>query len=141
MNNTTLTLKQKAFAEIYIECGNATEAAKRAGYSEKSAKQIGMQNLRKPEISEYIDQCISSLRSERIADIHEILVFLTAVMRGEQKDQFGLDAALSDRLKAADSLMKRYDAGKSVPGGPEYEDDPLSKALRELENECTIYRQ
>lgn len=27
-----LTPKQKAFADYYIECGNATEAARKAGY-------------------------------------------------------------------------------------------------------------
>lgn len=46
-----------------------------------------------------------------IADSNEVLRFYSAVMRGEVKDQFGLDASLSDRLKAGDSLMKRYAAG------------------------------
>ena len=49
-----LTPKQKKFAEYYIKCGNATEAAKKAGYSEKTAYAIGQENLKKPVISEYI---------------------------------------------------------------------------------------
>ena len=49
-----LTPKQQAFADYYIECGNATEAAKRAGYSEKTAYAIGNENLNKLEVSEYI---------------------------------------------------------------------------------------
>ena len=45
-----LTPKQRAFADFYIELGNATEAARRAGYSAKTAKSIGAENLTKPDI-------------------------------------------------------------------------------------------
>ena len=103
-----LTPKQKAFADYYIECGNATEAAKRAGYSESTAQQIGSENLSKPLISEYIAARMEEQTKKRVADANEVIEFYTAVMRGEIKDQFGLDASLSDRLKAGDSLMKRY---------------------------------
>ena len=52
-------------------------------------------------------------------------------MRGEIKDQFGLDASLADRLKAGDSLMKRYSAVGYQAGTKKVEDDPLTKALKE----------
>ena len=45
-----LTPKQKAFADNYIISGNATDAAKKAGYKEKAAYAIGSENLRKPKI-------------------------------------------------------------------------------------------
>lgn len=105
-----LTIKQKRFCEEYIKTGNATEAAKRAGYSKNTAKQIGTENLSKPAISAYIKARMEELDAELVADTNEILKFYTAVMRGEVKDQFGLDASLTDRLKAGDSLMKRYAA-------------------------------
>lgn len=47
-----------------------------------------------------------------VADANEVLQFYSAVMRGEVKDQFGIDASLSDRLKAADSLSKRLAAAE-----------------------------
>ena len=50
-----------------------------------------------------------------VADSNEILKFYTAVMRGEVKDQFGLDSSLTDRLKAADSLAKRLAAAELKP--------------------------
>ena len=50
-----LTPKQKAFADYYIETGNATEAAIRAGYSKKTARVIGQENLTKPAIKQYIE--------------------------------------------------------------------------------------
>lgn len=45
---------------------------------------------------------------KRIADADEVLQYLSDVMRGKVKDQFGLDASLQDRTKAAQELMKRY---------------------------------
>ena len=105
-----LTPKQQAFADYYIECGNATEAAKRAGYSERTAYAIGNENLNKLEVSEYIAARMEEQTKKRVADANEVIEFYTAVMRGEVKDQFGLEASLSDRLKAGDSLMKRYAA-------------------------------
>ena len=102
-----LTPKQQAFADYYLELGNATEAAKKAGYSEQTAYSIGNENLKKPEISAYIDQRLEEINSKRIATIDEVMSFYTKVMRGEEKDQFGLDASLNDRLKAGRELLKR----------------------------------
>ena len=104
-----LTPKQKAFADEYLKCGNATEAARRAGYSSKTARVIGQENLQKPAISVYIAERQKQIDDARIADVTEVLRFLSSVMRNEQKDQFGLDAALSDRLSAARELLKRYE--------------------------------
>lgn len=105
-----LTPKQKAFADYYIECGNATEAARKAGYSEKTSRSIGAENLTKPDISAYIAERMQAQNEARVASADEVLQFFSSVMRGEIKDQFGLDAALSDRLNAGKELMKRYAA-------------------------------
>lgn len=103
-----LTPKQKAFADYYIELGNASEAARRAGYSKKTAYSIATENLKKPEISEYIAERMQALEADRVASADEVVKFFSSVMRGEVKDQFGLDAALSDRIKAGVELMKRH---------------------------------
>lgn len=103
-----LTPKQKAFADYYIETGNATEAAIKAGYSKKTARVIGTENLTKPALKQYIDERLAKIEDERIAKGDEVLKYLTSVMRGEEKDQFGLDASIQDRTKAAELLGKRY---------------------------------
>ena len=105
-----LTPKQKAFADYYIECGNSTEAARKAGYSAKASRFIGSENLTKPNISAYIAERMQVQNEARVASADEVLQFFSSVMRGEVKDQFGLDAALSDRLNAGKELMKRYAA-------------------------------
>lgn len=51
-----LTGKQQAFITAYLECRNATEAAKRAGYSEDSAYQLGYKNMHHAEIKAAIEQ-------------------------------------------------------------------------------------
>lgn len=101
-----LTPKQKAFADYYIETGNATEAARRAGYKKPNVQ--GSQNLDKLSVKSYIEERIKALDEKRIAKGEEVLQYLTKVMRGEEKDQFGLDASLQDRTKAAELLGKRY---------------------------------
>lgn len=104
-----LTPKQKAFCDYYIETGNASEAARRAGYSEKTARAIGQENLTKPAVMAYISDRMKNQDRERVASADEVIAFYTAVMRGEVKDQFGIEASLSDRLKAGENLMRRYD--------------------------------
>lgn len=101
-----MTPKQKAFADYYIECGNATEAARKAGYKQPHVQ--GSQNLEKLSVSTYIENRLKQIESDRIATADEVLRYLTSVMRGETKDQFGLDASLQDRNKAAEMLGKRY---------------------------------
>ena len=104
-----LTPKQKAFADEYLICGNAAEAARKAGYSEKTATVIGSENLSKPNILEYIAERQKQIEDSRIANIKEVLEFYSSVLSGEIKDQFDMDASLSDRLAAGRELMKRYE--------------------------------
>lgn len=100
--------KQKAFCDFYLENMNAADAARRAGYSEKSARSVGCENLTKPNIKEYIDLRLAEMEEARVADATEVLQYLTRVMRGEEKDAFDMDPSLQDRTKAAELLGKRY---------------------------------
>ena len=103
-----LTAKQKKFALEFLISGNITDAAKKAGYSERSARQIGSLNLTKPNVVEYMNEILEKTKSEEVATTEEVLEFLTSVMRGDVAEQFGLDPAIADRTKAAQLLMKRF---------------------------------
>lgn len=61
-----MTDKQSIFVREYLTCLNATEAAKRAGYSPNTAGAIGAENLKKPEIKQAIDAAMSE-RQQRTA--------------------------------------------------------------------------
>ena len=103
-----MTEKQKAFCDFYIETLNATEAARRAGYSAKTARSIGAANLTKVDIRSYIDERLKIIEENRVAGATEVLQYLTKVMRGQEKDQFDLDAPLTERTRAAELLGKRH---------------------------------
>lgn len=81
-----LTPKQKMFCEEYLVDLNATKAAIRAGYSPKSARQAGTENLSKPSIRAYIEKRVAEKESELIAKQDELMRYLTAVMRREYKE-------------------------------------------------------
>lgn len=131
-----MTPKQKAFADHYLECGNASEAARKAGYSKKTAYSIGTENLKKPEISRYIKERMAAQDAARVASADEVLRFYTSVMRGEVSDQFGLEAALAERLKAADALMKRHAAGDERNRSTLEKLDAMLKEFADAVNEC-----
>lgn len=119
-----LTEKQRRFVDYYIETGNKTEAAKKAGYSEKTAASIGDENLRKPAIKAAIDARLRELEGKRIAKADEVMQFLTSTLRGEVKEErvvvegtgegrsnariITVQVSARDRLEAAKSLLKRY---------------------------------
>jgi len=64
-NESKLTEKQKMFCKEYMVDLNATQACIRAGYSEKTAKVIGSENLSKPYLQEEIARLMKS-REERV---------------------------------------------------------------------------
>ena len=64
-NESKLTNKQKMFCKEYIVDLNASQACIRAGYSEKTAKEIGSQNLTKLNIQEEITRLMKD-REERM---------------------------------------------------------------------------
>ena len=119
-----LTEKQRRFVDYYVETGNASEAARRAGYSEKTAGWIGQENLQKPTIKAAIDARLKDLEDKRIAKADEVLQFLTSTLRGEVKEErvvvegtgegrsgariIKVQVSARDRLEAAKSLLKRY---------------------------------
>jgi len=109
-DDDAMTNRQKAFADIYVATGNATQSAVEAGYSRRSARSTGARMLTNADVKTRIAGKLEVLEGQRIATMDEVLQFLTDVMRGRVKDAFGLDASLSDRLVAARELLKRFDA-------------------------------
>ncbi len=103
--------KQKAFADYYIETNNASESYKRAYPSCKTdlaARTNASKLLTNTNIQNYIKERLDSKDNERVASQDEVLKFLTDVMRGNVKDQLGLETPVKDRNKAAELLGKRY---------------------------------
>jgi phage terminase small subunit len=81
-----MTAKQMRFCDEYLIDLNATQAAIRAGYSKKTARVIGQENLLKPAIKEYIENRMAEKEAELIADQNEVMKYLTSVMRREKAE-------------------------------------------------------
>lgn len=122
--------QQKAFADYYIETGNASEAARRAGYSVKNANVNGPRLLAHAGIKEYINNRMAEIESKRAMTADEVMLFYSSVVRGEVKDQFGLEVSVADRIKAADSLMKRFNA---ISPKVEKHSDTVSAIIKAVE--------
>lgn len=119
-----LTAKQQRFCDEYLVDLNATQAAIRAGYSEKNARNIASENLAKPNIKEYVEKRMKEKEDALIADQDEVLKYLTSVLRGESRASVVVVESTGDfmsearelqkapdekeRLKAAELLGKRY---------------------------------
>ena len=108
-----MTEKQKRFCDEYLIDLNATQAAIRSGYSAKTAKQIGQQNLTKLDIQEYINKRLAEKEAERIADQDEILRTLTRVLRRQEMDT--VVVTCKERSSKYDEKGKKVTIEKEVP--------------------------
>ena len=119
-----LTAKQRRFCDEYLISLNATQAAIKAGYSEKYAHTNTTKLLNNTTIKEFIAKRMDEKEKELIADQDEVLRYLTSVLRGESQSEVvvveGIGMGSSEartiskapdekeRLKAAELLGKRY---------------------------------
>lgn len=119
-----MNARQRKFADEYLYDCNATQAAIRAGYSEKTAKSIGQRMLTFVDVQQYIEQQLEKLHGEKIADVEEVMMYLTSVLRGEAQASVVVVEGVGDgcteareitkspdereRLKAAELLGKRF---------------------------------
>lgn len=82
MTQKKLTDKQQAFINEYLQCWNAAQAARKAGYSEMTARSIGSENLTKPDIVEEIQRRIT----EMTMSADEALIRLSDHARADMSD-------------------------------------------------------
>lgn len=122
-----ITKKQSIFIDSYIDNANLTQAYKEAGFKyqlpdkiinmpEGKKKQSAINNYLSvkakqiqllPKVQQELAKRLEIRRLEGSARAGEVMFFLSEVMRGNIKDQFGLDAPLSERTRAAVELAKR----------------------------------
>ena len=134
-----LTKKQQDFADYYIELGNATQAAIKAGYSEKYAGQNADKLLKNTNIKKYIDDKMAQLASERIMSAQEILERLSLIASAEITEtvvvantegyaEVEKPPDFKTQIQAMKELLKRY------PGN----DKLLEQQLRKLTAEANM---
>jgi phage terminase small subunit len=112
-----LNRKQRIFVDEYLKCWNASEAARKAGYSKKTAGAIGAENLTKPEISDEIQARLKE--SHMSAD--EALDLLSALARGDMA-----------KLMDVTAMGFNLDMQKAQEAG-------LTKLIKKVKQKTTIY--
>lgn len=122
-----LTEKQKLFCENYLMTMNAVDAylaVYKNCKSRDNASKHASRLLALPHIRAYVDTCLEKAHSNKVADIQEVMEYLTSVMRGETSAEevlvIGTGEGCSEprkvskapsekeRLKAAELIGKRY---------------------------------
>ena len=117
-----MTPKQHKFCDEYIKTGNATQSAINAGYSKKTAKQIGQQNLTKLDLKTYINWRMETIADNTIATAEETLGILTKIVRGEHTEQVTTaEGEIIEKypdtnqvIKASAEILKRYPLAKDI---------------------------
>lgn len=114
--------RQIRFVDEFIACGNASEAARRAGYTAKFAARQGYKLLSNPEVRAALDERRAALTTDKTLSQQQLLEFLSSVVMGEVTDEqlmtrltgkgtskierHELRASVKDRLRAAELLLK-----------------------------------
>lgn len=115
-----LTEKQRIFADEYLVDLNATRAYKVAYPSckkDEAARANGSRLLTNANVSEYIGQELEKLQSERVADVQEVMEYLTSVMRREKKECIvvTITKERSEYVKGEDGKQRKQTVKEEVP--------------------------
>lgn len=112
----SLTVKQMKFADLYLKYGNATQAAKEAGYKGNYVGQNADKLLKNTNIKTYIQNRLDEIESQKIADVTEVMQYLTKGARQQLEEEVVLTdgsivkkkISLRDSNKCVELLAKRY---------------------------------
>jgi len=100
-----MNYKNELFVSEYIQSGNATESAIKAGYSNKTAYSIGQRLLKNVEIMEQIEKYKNEVSKVAIITVAEIIKELVTITKGNPNEYV--------KLKAFDMMLKHLGGYKN----------------------------
>ncbi len=109
-----LTLKQERFVQEYLVDLNATQAAVRAGYKEKTAGAIGSENLKKPEIQKALQKALKDREGRTEVTQDYVIKKLVEIADKEASDAQDSELKYSSKLRALELLGKHTGAFEKV---------------------------
>ncbi len=136
-----LTPKQKRFVAEYLVDLNATAAARRAGYSAKTADRIGPELLGKTCVSEAIQQAIRERQQRTEVTQDYVIKKLKEITDKDASDAQDSDLKYVNKIKALELLGKHLGAWEPKDDGPKdeaKEDDPITRSLKEAQENGII---
>ena len=129
-DKSKLNIRQKKFAEYYVESGNVSQSAVKAGYSEKFAKSKSYLLLENSLVVEYIQELSEEMQDKRIMSAKERQAVLSDIARNKSHME-----GTGDIIKAIDTLNKmtgEYLNKVEVSGNIETQTTKLDKILEQL---------
>lgn len=102
-----LNKRMKDFADFYLETGNIYHSAIRAGYSENYAKTNASRLLENDSVKEYMSEILDEVNSKRIADITEVMEYLTKGLRQELEEEVIVVEGEGDGYSSAKVMKKK----------------------------------
>ena len=123
-----LNTRQRKFAEYYAQSGNASESARRAGYSAKYINSNVQKLLQNTAITEYIRQLSDKLKDKRIMSAKDRQVLLSDIAKYDRNEP-------NDRIRAVDTLNKmtgEYLNKVKISGVLENEQTKLDELVKQL---------
>lgn len=130
-----LTVKQERFVEEYLVDLNATQAAIRAGYSSKTAEQMGYQLLQKTSVQKALQEAIEE-RSKRTGITQEkVIEEIGKIAFAEAHDYSDTDLKYSNKLKALELLGKHLGMFDGKSGEGREKNNNLLDAVKESAEE------
>lgn len=123
-----LNTRQRKFAEYYAQSGNASESARRAGYSAKYINSNVQKLLQNTAITEYIRQLSVKLKDKRIMSAKDRQVLLSDIAKDDRNEP-------NDRIRAVDTLNKmtgEYLNKVKISGVLENEQTKLDELVKQL---------
>lgn len=121
--------RQRRFAEAFAACGNAAQAAREAGYSEKTARSQGQRLLTDVDIRRYVRELQDQAAAGRIASMLQVKAYWSDVLNDPAEKT-------ADRLRAGELLAKAAGAFLHVRPGPD--DDVGRLALGAVDGENVV---
>lgn len=116
---TKLNRKRKLFAEEYVKDHNMTQAAIRAGYSERTAYSQGQRLMKNVEIKEYVDQLQAEIRERNKITVDELVETLAAMVRfdiADLYDEKGNLLPINEMSKEARMVIESIESEEEIIG-------------------------
>ena len=123
-----MNLKQKKFIRFYLETGNATESAKRAGYSPKTAYSQGQRLLKNVEISKDL---VSELKSKNLTPAYVLEHLINHAEHGSEPAQIRALELLGKSMGLFDSYVKKINEVQTVDISA-FKDRSLGSIVKEI---------
>lgn len=124
-----MTARQRTFCERFAACGNAAQAAREAGYSEKTARSQGQRLLTDVDIRRYVRDLQDQAAAGRIASMLQVKAYWSDVLADTTEKT-------ADRLRAGELLAKAAGAFLHFRPGPD--DDMGRLAVGEYNGEDVV---